>query len=421
MKLSQVIRRHFILGVFIVMILGCISHYFIFEFFINYSADKVLYDYKAKIERYVKDYKTLPTFPSSILPSRIDSEPIENPEMHPEYINDTIIYNPISGEKYSYRQLHFPIYYDNHWYVVTINRQMLKSNDMMFVIVSSLMVLFLLFVLFSFFINFYMKRNIWNTFYKNLSKLDHYDLKANTVLKLTDPGIKEFDKLNEVIMQMVKKINQDYENSRKFIEDSSHEMQTPLSIIKSKLEHFIQDNAFKNKEQAKDIQAMLRAVNRLSKITHSLTLINKINNNQFSSKKSINIPELVKNFIEDFQELIDIKDISLNYDLKSFYSEINPELSEILVSNLINNSIKHNFNGGFIIIEAKENYLLIENSCNYIPSDENLFNRFVYNNKSKDSSGLGLNIVKSICDTNNLQVEYKYLSNEVFKIKVWFI
>lgn len=423
MTLIRIIRKYLIVSMLVVLIVGCISHFFIFRFFINYSTDHMLNDQRKKIENYVSTYDTLSLATTLVLePPRIEKKELFDKEEYPyEMFKDTVLYSEITGTFTPYRQLFFVVSYKNERHLININQPVMVSNDLLYAIVTSLLILVILFLIFTYVISYLLKKNIWHPLNENLQKLQDYDLKANTKLSLQNSNIKEFDDINDVIMKMVRKINEDYENYRLFTEDASHEMQTPLSIIKSKLEILLQNQVSEgNIKQLQTIDTMSRAVVRLSKLNKSLLLITKINNNQYGDKKTIELDRLIESYLIDFEELMQVKGLKLNYKLEPCKIYIDPALSEILISNLLSNAIRHNIEGGRIDVLLDESLLTISNDCQPNNTDKDLFNRMVRRNNSDESSGLGLNIVKSICEKNNMEATYDYPQENTFRIRIFF-
>ena len=88
---------------------------------------------------------------------------------------------------------------------------------------------------------------------------------------------------------------------------------------------------------------------------------------------------------------------------------MNDILTDTLLSNLMSNAIKHNNENGEIKIKLDENILTIQNTGDEPAYDPSLyFNRFARSGKSKDSTGLGLSVVKKICDLYNLKIAYTF-------------
>jgi len=422
MKLSFLIRRYLLFSLIVIMVLGCVSIYYIFRTFIHQSTDQILYEYKERVENYIKLNDTLAVTKSSVFqPQRIEEKPIFQTDNYYEGIKDTLLYNEMTGSFQPYRQLYFTVSYKNNQHLVILTQPTFNLDDLLYIIVGLLLSLTLLLMVFVYSVGFYLKQKAWKPFFKTLELLKNYGLGAGDSLHLEDSKIKEFNELNKVINRMIDKINADFENIKTFSEDISHEMQTPLSIAKSKLELIKQKN-LDDKETINLILSASRAINRLSKLNQSLLLITKIKNNQFRDAKSINISAIIKNYLGELSELIEIKEIKVTNELKDLVLEMNPDLAETMVSNLISNSIKHNMEKGFIYIRIEGSSLIFENSTAYItPDNINMFERLRKNNlSSEDSTGLGLNIIKSICDLYKFAISYSYPSSYVFRIEIKF-
>lgn len=423
MTLVKIIRKYLFISMLPILVIGCISHYFIFGFFIHYSTDRMLTEQQLDIESYISEYDTLSLATTLVLePARIEQKLIGTDTiLLDKMFCDTIMYSEETGTFMPYRQLHFVTSYKGDNYLVTLNAPTMMTNDLFYAIIASLLVLVVLFIIFTYVIEYLLKKNIWKPLNQNMQKLQSYNLKANTVLELKNTGILEFDQISNVIHKMVDRINEDYDNSRVFIEDASHEMQTPLSIIKSKLDLLLQSESLRqDQSQQQAIVSMLRAVTRLSKLNKSLMLINKINNNQFENKKNVQFDKLLEVYLVDLEELFASKNLIVKSQIESFRLNVDPALVEMLLSNLLSNAFKYSTVGGKIDVVLQKQRLIITNSCEERGLSVNLFNRLVKQSNTTDSSGLGLNIVKSICDKNNFIVQYTYPQKTIFKIEIIF-
>lgn len=419
MRLFHVIRKYLLLTLFSIMILGGVSIFFIFKIFIHQSTDQILYEYKTRIENYVALNDTMIEFTTSVIqPQRVEQRIINPTDNYPLGIKDTLLYNENSGAFLPYRQLYFTIEYKNRLHLVNVNQQTFEFGDLLYVLIGSILALFLLFFVFTYLVDFYLKKKVWSPFNDTLEKLDDYDLEIGRNLSLTNSGIKEFDKLNEVVNKMVGKINSDYENTKNFSEDISHEMQTPLAIIKSRIDIIRQQHTL-DKDSIVSLSVISNAVSRLSNLNKSLLLLTKIRNDQFQDIVKVNVKQVITDFLENIEELIEAKAITVDIACDDLFIDMDLTLSDILISNLLVNAIRHNTNEGFVKIQLSDDKLIIENSCLPQENKENLFDRMV-NNKSKDSIGLGLNLVKSICDKNGFGVSYSFPMDRVFRIEIIF-
>ena len=419
MRLFHVIRKYLLLTLFSIMILGGVSIFFIFKIFIHQSTDQILYEYKTRIENYVALNDTMIEFTTSVIqPQRVEQRIINPTDNYPLGIKDTLLYNENSGAFLPYRQLYFTIEYKNRLHLVNVNQQTFEFGDLLYVLIGSILALFLLFFVFIYLVDFYLKKKVWSPFNDTLEKLDDYDLEIGRNLSLTNSGIKEFDKLNEVVNKMVGKINSDYENTKNFSEDISHEMQTPLAIIKSRIDIIRQQHTL-DKDSIVSLSVISNAVSRLSNLNKSLLLLTKIRNDQFQDIVKVNVKQVITDFIENIEELIEAKAITVDIACDDLFIDMDLTLSDILISNLLVNAIRHNTNEGFVKIQLSDDKLIIENSCLPQENKGNLFDRMV-SNKSKDSIGLGLNLVKSICDKNGFGVSYSFPMDRVFRIEIIF-
>jgi signal transduction histidine kinase len=120
----------------------------------------------------------------------------------------------------------------------------------------------------------------------------------------------------------------------------SHETQTPLAIIHSRLDVLMQSENL-NEQQQEQIRTTLDAVNRLSKMNKGLTLLAKIDNNQYADEHELNLSEVIEKHLSQLDIFIEGKGIRV---IKSLNPKIrvrmNPQLVDILLTNLLSNAIK---------------------------------------------------------------------------------
>ena len=160
---------------------------------------------------------------------------------------------------------------------------------------------------------------------------------------------------------------------------------------------------------------------RLVRLNKSLLMLSRIENNQFNLKEKVNLNETVKTVLNDFSDMIEFKNISLDFFQNgNFKININPDLGYILISNLIRNAIKYNPLNGKIIVELFDDKLNIKNSSKNKPLNNDLiFNRFYKSNQDDTSTGLGLSIVKAIIENHSdLNIDYFFENNlHVFSLE----
>jgi signal transduction histidine kinase len=201
---------------------------------------------------------------------------------------------------------------------------------------------------------------------------------------------------------------------KEFTEDAAHEMQTPLAVAQTKLELLLQDTNLSTPQTEAIVQATT-ALQRLSKLNQSLLLLAKIENHQYEANAVIDLTETTKKYLRLFDEIIKEKELLVETDFdQAFEVKMHPFLADSLVSNLIGNAVKYNFNGGKLTIAVHQNEYCISNTSHQASIDsQKLFKRFTAStNAANASTGLGLAIVKRIADTHQLSISYQ-MENQI--------
>ncbi len=181
--------------------------------------------------------------------------------------------------------------------------------------------------------------------------------------------------------------------------------QTHLAIIRANTEKLL-DNTTNNKQGLNELKKIYSASTRLSQVQKSLLLLSKINNREYSNNVDVDLQELLKQALNTFQEVMEIREIKIHKKISKCTIFMDTGLAEILINNLIKNSVKHNVQSGYIKVTLDSSSLKIENSGPSFQGDpEVLLKRFV---RGEDGNlGIGLAIVKQICELYNFNISYK--------------
>lgn len=279
-------------------------------------------------------------------------------------------------------------------------------------ILQAVMISALLMVLAIVFINAFIYQKIWAPFYFTLKVLRNFTISKRDALKFPQAKTAEFEQLNNAITLMAKKISHDYLSLKEFTENASHEIQTPLAIINSKIEMCLQDTQLSH-QQAKMLMEASYAVNNLVNLNKGLIILTKLDNNQIDIPVDVNVSKKIYNRLNLFEDFIQEKDIDVNLKIDNDVSiKIDPVLAGILFDNLIKNAVKHNIaSGGKIDIEVTNNYIKIANTgAKPKINTDKFFERF-YKEGTAESLGLGLAIVKKICEIYNYDISYDYIND----------
>ena len=262
-------------------------------------------------------------------------------------------------------------------------------------------------------------------FKRTMRVIQSFDLKQREAVRLPATRTSEFRELNQFLKKMTEKAQEDYQSLKEFTENASHELQTPTAIIRGKLDLLMELDI--RDEQAILIAEMQNALERLSRIHSSLTLLTKLENQEYEANVSVCISLLARATLDSFGELMQMKSLKLVMKIADkVFVPLNPALADLLLTNLVSNAIRHNMapeggegdlgggvgrgeGRGWIMVNLTKEGLVISNSGRepQVPVGE-LFERFKKGNPGGDSIGIGLAIVRQICDLSHFTVEYQY-------------
>ena len=197
----------------------------------------------------------------------------------------------------------------------------------------------------------------------------------------------------------------------RFIKDTTHELNTPLSAILANIEMMDTDVMIeKNKTKLNRINIAAKTVSTLYKDLTFLTLEKERSN----ENEHIDLKALIKDRAEYFAILAQSKKITYQFNLQSAMIFMDRQKLTRVIDNLISNAIKYNKRNGVVGFELKQGELCIWDkgigiSSSMIPL---IFDRYSRFNKTEGGFGIGLSIVKKIIDEYDMQIEVHSQKNE---------
>jgi signal transduction histidine kinase len=402
MKLLTKTGLNFISASIFFFLFGSLGGYYFIRYAVNKLLNNELLEVKKTIESNPHGVKTI-----SYADVLIDTIAAKD-HLPPTRFSDTVLFRHQSQTYEFYRTLTFYEKDDHQTIQYSILRPSAPSDLMIMKFTLMLTIFPVLFFLILYFVNRASTKYSLSVFYDTIQKLKSFDVNKDNRLELMTSDVDEFEQLNDVFNALDKKIREDYERLKEYTENTSHELQTPLAIITSRLDELLQaDNL--SQGQMKSIAGMIETVNRLSKMNQSLIFLAKLDNRIFSNEETVNFEPLINAELELLQPLIENKQIQINVNIQqALRVKMNQSLAHTLVQNLLRNAIRHNLTKGYISISLSPHELVIENSGHPIDFDpDELFTRFRSNSKHPQSLGIGLSIVKRICDISNIDINYK--------------
>jgi len=196
-----------------------------------------------------------------------------------------------------------------------------------------------------------------------------------------------------------------------FIKDSMHEINTPLSIINVNIDLYNRKN-----EPNKYMQRMKAASKVLSNIYNDMDYLIKHERLEYE-KQNINLDKFLGERIEYFSEVSLMKNIVIKSNIQeSLFVYMNPKQLQRVIDNTLSNAIKYSYENSKIDIslhkEEEKLYMSIKDYGVGIEDVENILNRYYRENINKGGFGIGLSIVKSIIDKENIQLIINSIPNK---------
>ncbi|GAB3942667.1 HAMP domain-containing sensor histidine kinase [Spirosoma harenae] len=407
MKLLTKTNRIYLAFSLVIYLLTALVFYQIIRLLIYDEVESRLRVERRDFEAYVRTHNTWTTSPYFV-ENKIEVIPVYKRASFKESFIDTLIRNRYDNELTPFRQLTFYEPIQGKMHRVSIRKSLIQTYRLIEVITATMLVFLGLLLLGTFWFQRRLSGRIWQPFYDTLSRTKRFDLSHDTSLDLDNSEITEFNELNDVLQKMSAKMQQDYRSLKEFTENASHEMQTPLALINAKVEQLIQTEQL-TEIQTNWIETIYQASRRISRLNQGLLLLAKIENRQFNDSQTIDLASLLAEKLADMDEVLSFKELSVQVNREaSFDVDLPAALAESLVTNLVNNAIKHNHPNGRIELSSTTDQLCLRNTGGKLLSEpERLFERFKKESTGTDSVGLGLAIVRQICDSHGLNIAYQ--------------
>ena len=222
----------------------------------------------------------------------------------------------------------------------------------------------------------------------------------------------DFVRLDQTLREMMRKIEELFRSEKEITVNISHELMTPVSVLRSRLENMLLTKGLDHDIEA-GIEESLRTLHRLKTLINSLLLIARIESRQYLKEDSVRIKELISEVIEELSPVAadgGVK-ITLNCNDDFIFRNANRSLIFSMFYNVVNNAIKNTPRKGKIEISGRWREAIFEVSVIDTGKGmsqqqlDNLFSRFrTKPDPGGDSTGIGLAITKSIADFHDIAI-----------------
>lgn len=253
----------------------------------------------------------------------------------------------------------------------------------------------------------FVTRKLWLPFDDTLRKAESFNVAQGDIPVFLSTDISEFDRLNNTLEKMMERSRETYRIQKEFTENASHELQTPLAVIRSKLDLLMQE---KLDERTLSVIADLYRLNtRMGHLNRNLLLLAKIDNRQYSEIVSVNLKQFISDRLAVFSTLKPGMTIELQAGNDNHLKlKANITLLESLIDNLVVNALRHTPQpSGTVSIILSDNGFSVRNTSDGRSLDNtDIFRRFA--RAHSDGNGLGLAIAKAICDYHGWTISYRH-------------
>lgn len=255
----------------------------------------------------------------------------------------------------------------------------------------------------------------------------------NLNIKGTDETM--ISKLKNEMYKTVVMLKNDADNSLKdkliiktYLEDISHQLKTPLTVINISLDNLIDNPNMDEKNRNEFISKISKEVTNINNLIQNLLKLSKFDVNVINFvNKSVSIKEFINKIVDKISLIADLKNINIKVNiLNDFNLNIDLNWQIEALSNIVKNAIEHSNENDIVYINCNDNkiYSKIEIINNGIINDKDLnkiFDRFYTNKKGySESVGIGLSLAKNIIEKNNGKIDvYSKDGKTIFTIKYY--
>ena len=252
---------------------------------------------------------------------------------------------------------------------------------------------------------------IWKPFHETLQSLKQFNLNQHKAIVLTKSDIAEFEELNQALQQLIGHSVAVFHSQKEFTENAAHELQTPLAILKNKLDMLLQSDGLTEK-QYQLAEDMNRTLQRSSRIHKNLLMLAKLENKQFELDEEIALDTLIEQHLAGLSGFIPENIKLKSVLLPAVFVKGNSALTDILFHNLVINALAHTPEGGLVEVLLDADSLSVRNTGTQALPAEQLFVRFSRLSSHRQGSGLGLAIAKAICVLHHWKIHYHFAGKQ---------
>jgi signal transduction histidine kinase len=405
MSLYSQTARYLLLTAFFIALVGAIGFHTLIHQRIRHEVDELL---TGQVEQTQRRLQQRPITRLNEFDDNPHIERITQPR--PAEFSDVLLIDSLdNNDPVDVRQLKATVTAQGQTYLVTVRQPYFEFNELAREMSISVIIGFLLLMALSVIIGLGLSRRLWHPFYETIDQLGSVRLDAGNEPSFPQSTIREFSLLSQSLHELTQKLRRQFSLQKQFTENASHELQTPLAVASAELDFLLQSSHLTEADHV-HLQQATNALSRLSQLNRSLLLLAQVENDQFAQNEQLNLSNLLAQSVKEYEPFFAHKHMDIQEAIRpDVYVRINRQLAGVMLTNLLKNVVRHGKLGGYVGIDLTASALIIRNAGSPLPfADSQLFNRFVKDPARPDSTGLGLALVKQICDRYNLSLTYSY-------------
>ena len=220
---------------------------------------------------------------------------------------------------------------------------------------------------------------------------------------------------------------EELERSTRYSADASHQLKSPLTVLRIGLESLLEREGFK-REIYEELSTLLHQTRRLTGVIEDLLLLSRMDAGHLQiASTPVNLSQLVDEWLDDLGALSDSPDVKIEKEFPpNLFVAGEKRYMSLIVQNLLENARKYNRLGGRIRVKALGNgsdvVLKIGNTGPTIPPGENIFERFHHSSSPSAASGhgIGLNLARELARLHGGDLRLVYSENDWTEFEVRF-
>lgn len=415
MRLLQVNLRTLLLCLLVLVVVSIPVSFFAIREILYEEVDESLALHSDQFIKHIKTFEYLDDLEMDLgiwdqLSYDITITPTSETAVEHTYRNVSL-FDSVEHELRPFRILSTPVEIKNRHYLLTIRMSLVDNDELVIAFATVQVVIVVILASALLLVNRRFSERLWRPFYHTLNQLKAYELDKNESIEPARTKVVEFQDLNKAVSHLTDRNRKVYLQQKEFIENASHELQTPLAIFQSKLDVLMQNSSI-DEQGAATILELEDTAQRMSRLNKDLLLLSKIDNDQFADASQVDLSKVAERILDNLKAFAEVGKISISVNLQPVFVNANATLIEILLSNLFHNAVRYTTENGVVNVLLAEDKLTVSNVGKaLLLSSDRLFERFTKEGGSENSSGLGLAIVKRICDSYGYKVSHRYMAN----------